>query len=92
MSLIYYPYKSVEEREGLEALHTDITLIGDAHLGNKSFLVYDDGVKPPWEFDEVIKAVVIELLKDLNNLQTIAGVPLTTPQDFKTRVITRLNL
>lgn len=92
MAKVYYPYTTLEEKEGLKDLHSDKTFIGEALYKDKFFLVYDDGVEPPWEFDEVTKAIVLEMLKLINALETVAGIPLTKPADFKDAVEARLNV
>jgi len=92
MAQIYFPYVTLEEKEGLKVLHSDKLFIGEAHIKDKHFLVFDDGVMPPWEFEEVTKMIVLETLKIINALETVAGIPLTKAADFRDAVIARLNV
>jgi hypothetical protein len=83
---IYYPYTTLEEKQGILDANTDKTLLRQEGLGNKRFLVFDDGIDPPFTIpDEVVKQAFIVLLGYHND-----GTMGKTPAQFLTDIKARL--
>ena len=92
MGQIYFPYVTLEEKEGLKVLHSDKLFIGEAHIKDKHFLVYDDGTVPPWEMEPVLTAVVLIIMDEINILRVAGGLPERTAAQLKAAIEARLNI
>ena len=92
MAEIYLPYTTLEEKQGIKDANTDKTLLRDEMLVNKKFLVYDDGIVPPFTIpDEVIKHGFLVMLEYLNEIGSDLPIPWTkTPAEFLADVKARL--
>jgi hypothetical protein len=67
MAKVLYPYMTLEEKQGIIDANTDKTLLGQKMYGNDRFLVYDDGVEPPFTIpDKVIRDAFIVMLGYVN--------------------------
>jgi len=92
MAQIYFPYVTLEEKEGLKVLHSDKLFIGESHIKDKHFLVYDDGTVPPWEMEPVLTAAILIMLDEINILREFAGMQPRTVQQLKDAIEARLNI
>ena len=85
---IYYPYTTLEEKQGILDANTDKTLLRDEQIRDKRFVVFDDGVEPPFTIpDEIIKAGFLTVLDYINNATTGK-----TPAQFLADVKARLGI
>ena len=83
---IYYPYNTIEEKQGILDANTDKTFLRDEQIRSKQFLVFDDGVAPPFTIpDAVTKAGFLTMLDYINN-----GTTGKSPAQFLTDVKARL--
>ena len=85
---IYYPYTTLEEKQGILDANTDKTFLRDEQVREKRFVVFDDGQVPPFTIpDEVVKQAFIVLLGYHND--AIMG---KTPAEFLDDVKARLGI
>jgi hypothetical protein len=67
---IYYPYTTLEEKQGVLDANTDKTFLRYEQIREKLFIVFDDGVEPPFTIpDEVVKEGFIEMLSIVTSLR-----------------------
>ncbi len=93
MAEIYIPYNSLEEKQGILDGNTDKTWLREEMIGNRQFVVYDDGKAPPFDIpDSVIKAGFQVVIDELNKLQTVASLPTITPAEFIAAVKAKLGI
>ncbi len=92
MAHIYYPYTTLEEKEGLKVLHADKLFVGESHIKDRSFLVYDDGEVQPWEMEPVLTAAVLIILDEINILRVAGGLSERTASQLKAAIEARLNI
>ena len=83
---IYYPYTTLEEKQGILDANTDKTLLRDEQIREKRFVVFDDGVEPPFTIpDEAVKQGFIVLL-GYHNDGTMGKTPAQFLADIKARM------
>ena len=84
--VIYYPYTTLEEKQGILDANIDKTFLRDEQVREKRFVVFDDGVEPPFTIpDEVIKAGFLTVL-DYINTATVGKTPAEFLADVKARL------
>ena len=92
MAEIYFPYKTLEEKQGIIDANTDKTPLRDEVLGSKRFLVYDDGAEPAFAIPahEAVKQAFIVMLGYLEEVATNPSSWTKTPAEFLADVKARL--
>ena len=93
MSEIYFPYKTLEEKQGILDANTDKAYLREEMIGPRQFVVYDDGAAPPFDIpDRVIKAAFGVVIDELNEIRTKAAMPTKTAADFIAAVKAKLGI
>ncbi len=83
---IYFPYTTLEEKQGILEANTDKTFLRNEQLRDKRFVVYDDGTPPPFTLpDKVVKAGFLTIL-DYINTATTGKTPAEFLADVKARL------
>ncbi len=83
---VYFPYTTLEEKQGILDANTDKIMLRDEQLREKRFVVFDDGTVPPFSLpDKVITAGFLTVL-DYINTATVGKTPAQFLTDVKARL------
>ena len=90
---IWYPFKTLEEKQGIIDTVTDMTFIREAAIRDKLFLVFDDGVEPPFTIpDETMKQAFIVMLGYMEEIALNPASWTKAPAQFLADVKARLGI
>ncbi len=88
--MIKHAYTSDEDRQSIIDDNPGKVIVKEASHFDESYLVLDE----PRQFDltgRELKAVVLALLDELNELRAVASLPAKTTSELKQAIKTRLN-
>ena len=92
MAEVWFPYKTLEEKQGIIDANTDKTLLREAMINSRRFLVFDDGAEPPWDMEPVLTAAMLVIMDEINILRANDSLPARTTAQLKAAIKAKLGI